>query len=152
LYRKIAIVSSSSDGSPEGFHALKKVNGESLKKFKITRHLIVTGHNQSLTSFSELPVKLGPVICNAAKRGTEYYFMLSENSRNSLIRIWQMSTMLVGRPRLVHLPRSRIDDLKLRPCSYLLPSPRSSGFDLAQAQEGAFSVDRNRQSQQDQDP
>jgi hypothetical protein len=44
---------------PKAGTQMKKVNGESLKKFKIKRHLIGTGHNQSFTSFSELLVKLG---------------------------------------------------------------------------------------------
>jgi hypothetical protein len=38
---------------------MKKINGKPLKKFKMKRHLIVTGHNQLLTSFSESLVKPG---------------------------------------------------------------------------------------------
>jgi hypothetical protein len=45
---------------PKACMEMKKVNGKSLKKFKIKRHLIVTGHNQSLTAFPKLLVKLGP--------------------------------------------------------------------------------------------
>jgi hypothetical protein len=41
---------------------MKKVNGKLLKKFKIKRHFITTGDNQSLTSFPELLVKLGTVV------------------------------------------------------------------------------------------
>jgi hypothetical protein len=44
---------------PKACMQMKKVNGEWLKKFTIKCHLIVTGHNQSLRSFSELLVKLG---------------------------------------------------------------------------------------------
>jgi hypothetical protein len=53
LYRPRAMI------RPKACMQIKKVNGESLKKFKIKCHFIVTGHNQSLTSFSELLVKLG---------------------------------------------------------------------------------------------
>jgi hypothetical protein len=44
---------------PKACMQMKKVNGEALKNVKIKRHLNVTGQNQSLTSFSELLVKLG---------------------------------------------------------------------------------------------
>jgi hypothetical protein len=44
---------------PKACVEMKKVNGESLKKYKIKHHLVLTGHNQSLTSFFELLVKLG---------------------------------------------------------------------------------------------
>jgi hypothetical protein len=58
LHRKIAIVSSSSDDSPESLHANGKSKWRVTKKFKIKRHLIVTGHNESLTTFSKLLVTL----------------------------------------------------------------------------------------------
>jgi hypothetical protein len=67
LHRKITIVSSSSDYSPEGLQ-MKKENGQSLKQFKMKRHLIVTGHNQSLTSFPELLVKLDNLFKNGVDR------------------------------------------------------------------------------------
>jgi hypothetical protein len=41
---------------------MKKINRGSLKKFKIKRHFIITGHNQSLTSFPELLVKLSNIL------------------------------------------------------------------------------------------
>jgi hypothetical protein len=44
---------------PKTCQQMKKVNGESLKRFKIKRYLIVTSHNHLLTSFSELLIKLG---------------------------------------------------------------------------------------------
>jgi hypothetical protein len=59
LHRKSAIVSSSSDDSPEGLHANEDNKRRVTEKFKIKCPFIVTSHNQSLTSFSELLVKLG---------------------------------------------------------------------------------------------
>jgi hypothetical protein len=59
LHRKIAIVSSSSDVLPEGLHANEEGKRQVTEKFKTKRHLIITNHIQSLTSFPELLVKLG---------------------------------------------------------------------------------------------